>query len=127
LENLVKFITPGIIFVLTLASGIGLSSTAKPLNTAIFTLHKLVALGAVVITAIQIYNLLKNTTVQAILIALIILIGLSVIALFVTGALMSINPASMSYPLLLTIHRVAPFLVVIALIWAIFLLNMNTP
>ena len=56
---------PGIVLLLTLASGIWLSNSGKPLNTAIFTLHKLIALGVVILTAIQFFNLLKNSEVQA--------------------------------------------------------------
>ena len=93
----------------------------KPLNTAIFTVHKLIALGAVIAAAIQTYNIFKNAETQAILIALIVLIGLSVVALFVTGALMSMNEPA--YGSLLTIHKVALLLVIIVMVLAIFLLG----
>jgi hypothetical protein len=103
-----KFVAPGIVFLLTLASGVWLSRSGKPLNTAIFTLHKLIALGAVVATAIRTYSVLKNADIQAILIALIIVIGLCVAALFATGALMSANKPG--YDRLLTIHEVSSLL-----------------
>ena len=115
------FIIPGIVFLLTLASGVWLSRSGKPLNTVIFTVHKLIALGAVVATAIQTYNILNNSETQAILILLVILIGLCAVALFVTGALMSANRPA--YPTLLTIHQVAPLLAIIAEVAVIYLLG----
>jgi hypothetical protein len=114
-----QFIIPGIVFLLTLASGAWLSRAGKPLNPIIFNVHKLIALAAVVATAVQTYSALKAA--QAILIVLLILAGLSVVALFVTGALMSMNKPV--YGILLTIHNVAPFVAVIAMALAIYLLR----
>ena len=115
-----KFITTGIVFLLTLASGVWLSRAGKPLNIAIFTVHKLIALGAVVAAAIQTYNALKNAEAQVILIALLVLIGLCVVASFVTGALMSANKPA--YNTLLMIHKVSSLLALIAGTAAIYLL-----
>jgi hypothetical protein len=115
------FTAPGIVFLLTVASGVWLSRSGKPLNAAIFTVHKLIALGAVIAAAIQTYNVFKNVEIQAILIALIVLIGLCVVALFATGALMSMNkPESRA---LLTVHKVAPLLAIIAGAAAVYLLG----
>jgi len=114
------FIMPGIIFLLTLASGVWLSNSGKPLNTILFTLHKLIALAAVVVTAIQVYGILKNTEIQGLLVALMVLTGVCVLALFATGALMS--QAKPVRGILLTIHQVAPFLAVISMAVTIYLL-----
>jgi sensor histidine kinase YesM len=121
METASRFITPAILFVLTLASGIWLSSAGKPLHPVIFTLHKLIALGAVVLTAIQIYYIFKSTPVQTLVIVLVILTGVCVVALFATGAFMSIGKNS--YDLMLAIHRVALVLEPIAMAAAIYLLN----
>jgi hypothetical protein len=53
LDTVSRFIIPGSVFLLTLVSGVWLSCSGKPLNTGIFTVHKLIALGAVVATAIR--------------------------------------------------------------------------
>ena len=55
-----RFVTPGIVFLLTLASGLWFEPRGKPLNAAIFTVHKLIALGAVAATAIQADNASKS-------------------------------------------------------------------
>jgi hypothetical protein len=107
-----KFIAPGFVFLLTLVSGLWLSRTVKPLNIVIFTVHKLIALAAVIFTGLAIYSLIKNTQIQFLIGALIVVIALGVLVLFVTGALMSRD--KLMNDNLLTIHKVAPFLVVIS-------------
>jgi hypothetical protein len=114
MDMLSKFLTSGIIFLLTLASGLWLSRIGKPLNTAIFTIHKLIALATVIFTGLAIYSLIKNTQIQFLIAALIVVIALGVLALFVTGALMSRD--KLMNDNLLTIHKVAPFLVVISMV-----------
>ena len=105
---------------MTLASGVWLSHSGKPLNTVVFTIHKLIALGAVITTAIQIYKGLQSTEIQTLLITLIVFTGLCVLALFVTGALMSLG--KLSYDVMLTIHKVAPLLLAISMALTIYLL-----
>ena len=119
MDSITQFLLPVIIFLLTLASGVWLTQTGKPLNTAIFTLHKLIALAAVVLTGIQMVGMLKNTDVPALPIALIILTGLCVLALFATGALMSTGKPT--HILLLTLHRTTPILMVISVGVTIYL------
>lgn len=102
-----KFILPIILFLLTIAAGFWVSKTGKPYNTAIFTLHKLLALAAVVLAVIALAGLLKTTPTQTLIIVLIGLAVLSVITLFATGALMSIQK-TVNHTWLL-IHRIAPF------------------
>ena len=121
MDTVARFVTPVIVFLLTLASGLWLSRSGKPLKTGIFTVHKLIALAAVVVTTLRTYNALKITAVQPSVIALVIVIGVCAVVLFVTGALMSADKPG--YRSLLTIHNIAPLLVVIAGILAIYLLN----
>ena len=116
-----KFVVPGILFILTLGVGFWLSRSGKPYNGLIFNIHKLIALAAVVVTAIQTFNALKIGEVQPLLSVLLIVIGLCAVALFVTGALMSAN--KLAYDSLLTIHKIAPLLAIIAAILALYLLS----
>jgi hypothetical protein len=120
METASKFFASGIIFLVTLASGVWLSHSGKPLNTVVFTVHKLIALGAVITTAIQIYKGLQSMENQTLLIMLIAFAALCVVALFVTGALMSLG--KLSYDVMLTIHKVAPFLLAISAALTIYLL-----
>jgi len=113
MDTISRFTLPGILFLLTLASGIWLSNSGKPLNTVIFTIHKLIALAAVVLIVMYISNALKNVEIQVITISLLIIAGLSVLALFATGALISMG--KLSYEINLIIHRIAPLAVAAAL------------
>lgn len=115
-----KIIGTGLLFLFTIVSGIWLSNSGKPLNTLIFTIHKLIALAAVIFTAIVIHNLLKNVEVKIIILTLIILTGLFVLVLFISGALLSLGKSVNN--IILTIHRVMPILAVISTAVTIYLL-----
>jgi hypothetical protein len=115
-----KIITTGVLFLLTIISGIWLNNTGKPLNTLIFTIHKLLALTTVIFTAIAIYNLHKNVEIKTIILILIVIAGLSLFALFISGALLSIGkPAS---NIILTIHNIATIFSVFSTTVMIYLL-----
>lgn len=116
-----KFVAPAGVFLLTLVFGFWLSRAGKPYNGVLFNLHKLIALAAVVITAIQVYGSLKAAQLQLLPIVLLALAGLAVVALFVTGALMSAD--KFVYGVLRLIHNVAPFVAVISVALAIYLLS----
>ena len=121
MDTLSKFSTPGIFFLLTLGFGIWLSLAGKPYNGILFNLHKLIALGAVIITGIQVSKTLHSSDSQALIIALLVLAGICVVALFASGALMSME--KLNYEVMLTIHRVAPILAAIAMLTAVYLLG----
>jgi len=88
---ILKIILPAVLFILVIASGFWVTRSGKPYHTGIFTLHKLAALATVVLTVINLTKLVKVMPAQSIIILMIIIAGLSVIALFATGALMSIQ------------------------------------
>ncbi len=87
--NLSKLVLPAILLAVTLIFGFIVSKTGKPYNTFLFTIHKLLALAAVVLAVIQVLNLLKVAPAQGLLIGLLILAVICVITLFATGAIMS--------------------------------------
>ena len=118
--NTTKFILSGIIFILTLASGVWLSNAGKPYSNAIFTIHKLIALGAVVLAVIQMVQGFKTVGTSPLTIALFILAILAVIALFATGALMSLDKEP--YKVWLLIHQIAPAVMALASTAVVFLL-----
>jgi hypothetical protein len=115
-----KIIVTGVLFLLTIISGIWLHNTSMPLNTLIFTIHKLLALAAVIFTAIAIYNLCKNVEIKTIILILIIIAGLSLLALFISGALLSIGKPAGS--VILTVHNIVTILAVFSTAVTIYLL-----
>lgn len=114
-----RFVTPGIVFLLTLVFGFWLSRSGKPYNGILFNIHKLIALGGVILTVIQIYSLLNGSQLQTMLVVSLIITGICVVALFASGAFMSIG--NLNYQIMKTIHNVAPVLLVIALALTIYL------
>lgn len=103
------FFTPGILFLLTLVFGFWLSHVGKPYNGLLFNLHKLIALACVVFLGIQFSKTLHAPDWQ--LVVLLATMALCAIALFASGALMSAG--KLDYALMLTIHRVAPGVLVL--------------
>jgi hypothetical protein len=119
---LYQFAVPSGLFILTLVFGFWLSHLGKPYNGILFNIHKLIALGAVVVMAIQMVKLLRGMEIQALVIVLLVVAALCVIALFVSGALMSAG--KLEYNLMLAIHRVASFVLVAGLgLVALFIKN----
>jgi hypothetical protein len=115
-----RFIAPGILFLLTLAFGFWLSHAGKPYNRLLFNIHKLIALGGVVLVILHLTknpNLLTPFSLVALGLGLV---TLSVIALFVSRALMSTG--KLDYALMLTIHRIAPGALAICCALALYLL-----
>lgn len=115
-----KIISTELPFVLTIITGIWLSNSGKPLNTTIFTIHKLIALGSVIFIAMVIRNLLKNAEINNVILTLIIVAGFSVLALFVSCAFLSLGKPVNN--IILTIHSVTPILTVITTAMTIYLL-----
>ena len=108
-----KFITPGILLLLTVLFGFWLRNSGRPYNGILFNFHKLIALGAVVLSAVQVYKILTDLESQALIMMLIIIAGLCVVALFATGAFMSIRKDANDIPRI--IHNVALVLLVITM------------
>lgn len=121
MEMLTKLTLPALLFVLTLAFGVWLSNAGKPYNGALFNIHKLIALGAVIVTGVQFSQMLKTAAPPALLITLLIVMALCVVALFASGALMSAN--KLDAALMLTTHRGALLVVAIAAAWIAYLLG----
>lgn len=115
-----RLATAGVLFLLTLLSGVWLSNSGKPLNTLIFTVHKLIALGALIFTGVTVYQLIRAGGATPLQLGATIVSGLLFVCLFVTGALLSLGkPAN---EVVLTLHRVAPLMEVAAAGLAIYLL-----
>ena len=94
-----KFAFPGIAFLLTLVFGVWLSLSGRPYNSIVFNIHKLIVI-------------------------LIIIAGICVAALFASGGFMSIG--NLNQQNMLTIHRIALALVIIASAMTVYLLNGST-
>jgi len=116
-----RLVLPGTLVLFTLASGFWLSNSGKPYSTLIFTIHKLIALAAIIATAVTINQLHKtaeltiNVEVGAIVITALLFLGL-----VISGGVMSIvKPVP---ALIGTFHHLAPYLAVLSSAATIYLL-----
>ena len=103
----------GLLFLFTLASGVWVSHSGKPINVPIFTIHKLIALATVIVIATTVYNMHRAMHIKELIeLATIAVTALLFIALFITGTLLSRNspmPAA-----ILRIHQVVPLLALVS-------------
>jgi hypothetical protein len=108
-----RYYVIGILFALIIITGVVTKGMGRPLNTAVFTVHKLMALAFVVYMVINVIGLLKNAQTNALMWAMIFVSGLLAITLFATGAILSFEkPAAKIIHIL---HNISPILLVISI------------
>ena len=110
----------GLLYLLTIGTGIWLSNSGRPLSTLFIMAHKLIALATVVLTSMLFWRLLKHVHTGTVLVGLIVASAVLAIALFATGALLSTGKPMKS--LLLTIHQLAPVLLGLSMGATVYLL-----
>ena len=64
MDILSEFLNPGIGFLLTLVFGFWVGKAGKLYNGILFNIHKLIALGTVIVSALQIYRIVKTQMVR---------------------------------------------------------------
>ena len=120
-----KIVVCAILFLFTLVSGFLLSSSGRPLNGVLFTIHKMIALAAVIVIGMNVYQLSRLIDARAVLtIGVIAAAALLFLALFISGALLSLEKPAPGA--LLTIHQIAPLLALFASGLALYLLASNS-
>lgn len=108
-----NFISPrimycGLGFAVTALSGFALSHFGRPLNSAIFTVHKLIAVATIILAGVSIRDLYRSAVFQALYPALIGVTVLFLVALLVSGALLSFD--KLATAVVLRVHQFAPVL-----------------
>jgi len=104
-----RLIFSGVFFLFMIASGIWLSRLGRPLNAALFNVHKIAALIFVVSAVLILIKLFKTADLANPMKTAALLIGLFLLAGFVSGALLSFD--KMATAITLTIHKIAPILI----------------
>ena len=105
-----KLLVNAILVVLTVLAGIFIHKTGKPYNKLIFSIHKLTTIGFVVFSSIMIFNHVNLNEIGIYISTFIILSVISILALFVSGALLSLDKF---YDRMLLIHRASTFTFII--------------
>jgi hypothetical protein len=120
METLPRLLNPTLGFLLTLVFGFWLSRRGKPYNGLLFNVHKLLALATVILCALEMYRVLKVMDLMMLISVLLVVAALSVIALFVSGALMSAEKGE--YRVMKWIHTLSPLLLIITMGYTVYLL-----
>jgi len=117
-----KLIAAGILFLLTLISGAIVSHSGRPLSIGLVTVHKLIAVGGMVLAGMAVNQLYKTADGKLLIeLSVIVLSGILFLALIATGALLTRE--EMQLPeFVLKIHQAAPLLALASSTASIYLL-----
>jgi hypothetical protein len=119
----IRILSAGILFVFIIASGMWVTKLGRPLNTGIFTVHKLIALAALILMIIIVRTLVKGTALNPVMIISIVLTFLFFITMFATGAVLSFEKPAPGFVLLL--HKIVPALTLAASAITVYLMKGN--
>ena len=117
-----KLIATGFLFLFTLISGLIVSRSGRPLNIWLVTVHKLVAVGTVVLIGIAANQLYKTSDGKVFIeMSVMIISAVLFLALIATGALLTRE--EMQLPeIVLNIHKFVPLLALVASTITVYLL-----
>lgn len=122
--SVARFVWSALFFVGIFGSGFWLSRAGRPYNGALFTIHKLIALAAVVFLAVTIYRLGRTAGLGAWQLPAVIAAGLCFVALIVTGGLLS--ALEVPPPAIRVVHHILPYLALLTNVAAL-VLGRGTP
>jgi hypothetical protein len=123
----------GLLFLFSLFSGIWLSRnlrlndprpSGKPITGVIFTVHKLIALAMVICAGVTIRRLHRGLEFRSIELTAVIIAGLFLLLMFVTGGLLSLGKARNDE--ILAVHKVVSLLTAVSTFGTIYLLARGT-
>lgn len=109
-----------LLFLGIFVSGFWLSRLGKPFNTILLTVHKLASLAAVVLLAFMVYRVTWDAALGAIDWIAVAVTGLFFLGTMATGGLLSVDKPMPA--VVLTLHRIAPFLTVLSTTATLYLL-----
>ena len=116
---LLKLVSAGLFFIIIFILGFWLSRSGKPYGTLIFTIHKLVALGAVVYLAVTFNKVHQVSPLSPVQIAAIVLAFLCFAVTIITGGLVSIEKTMPE--VVHRLHQVMPYLTVLSTAASLYL------
>ena len=107
----IKIIAAGLLFLISIATGIWLSRNGKPLNPWIFNIHKLISLATAIFASLAIYELVKTVAMDARVIVIVVALVIFFLIVFATGAFLSFEKPQPDFVLIL--HKFFPVLILI--------------
>ena len=121
--NPMKVVSIGAGFLVIILSGYWLSRSGKPYSTLVFTVHKLIALAAIVLLGITVYRINQAGALSAVEVLAAIVTGLFFLGTMGTGGALSI-PSDKAMPAIVhKLHQVTPYLTVLSTAVTLYLLR----
>jgi len=113
-----KALAAGLFFLFIFLSGFWLSQSGKPLNSLIFTIHKLIAVAAVIFLATTLHRSNQVAPLSTVALIASAVTGVCFLGTIVTGGMLSIDKEMPEA--VLTMHQVTPFLTVLSTTWLLW-------
>jgi hypothetical protein len=121
--NQMKVVSMGAGFLVIILSGYWLSRSGKPYSTIVFTVHKLVALAAIVLLGVTVHRINQAGALSAVEVLAVIVTGLFFLGTMGTGGALSI-PSDKAMPAIVhKLHQVTPYLTVLSTAVTLYLLR----
>jgi hypothetical protein len=118
-----KVIGTGVLFLFVFVSGFWLKNSGRPISTVSLTLHKLIALGTLIVIGVTIHQVNQVTALSAAAWAMVIVTAVLFAVTIITGGLLSLDrPVSA----LSIVHNLGPFLTAASAILTLYVLT-NLP
>jgi hypothetical protein len=114
-----RIIWLGALFIIVFLSGFWLYRSGRPINTILLTLHKLIALGALILIGVTVYQSHQIAALTAAAWITVVVMGVCFVATIITGGLLSLAQPVTSVTI---VHRIGPFLTVAGAIVTMYLL-----
>ena len=109
----------GLLYILIFGTGYALGHAGKPYGSLLFNVHKLAALGLAVLLGYMFYRATQSAAPSLPALGLAVVTALALLALFVTGALLSVPKEVPG--LVRIVHHVSPYLAVVCSALAVYL------
>jgi hypothetical protein len=113
-----------VLLVCIFGAGYWLSHAGKPLNVLILTVHELVSLAAILFLGLSLYQVHRIASLSTLAISAGVATGVFFLIAIATGGLLSDRKPMPA--LILTMHRIVPFLIACSTVVTLYLLFPRT-
>jgi hypothetical protein len=118
-----RIIWMGALFILVFLFGFWLYRSGRPINTVVLTIHKLIALGALILIGVTIYQVNQIAALDVATWIVVVITGILFITTIITGGLLSLEQPLTAVSI---VHKIGPFLTVAGVVVTLYLLA-NSP
>jgi hypothetical protein len=109
----------GMLFVFIFLFGFWLSRSGRPINTLVLTVHKLIALGALILIGVTVYQVNQVAPLSSAAIVATVMTGVLFVITIITGGLLSLDQPVTAVSI---VHKIGPFLTVAGVIVTMYFL-----